>query len=155
MTGVCENERHLPELLRMRPAPGSRRRLAALLLAAAAALAGCGEERTFTAEEFTEKVNGEGVKLELGEELFTDTEDKELYAIELAQVASLPGAGDGHSGGSMSVYESAGGADEELASCKAAADLLCYRAANVVVVLEGGGIEAQQLGVAIERIAEE
>ena len=40
-------------------------------------------------------------------------------------------------------------------TCRAAADLLCYRAANVVVILEGGGIEAQRLGVAIQKLAEE
>ena len=121
---------------------------------AALALAGCGEGRTFTAEEFVDEVNAEGVKLEIGRELISDRPDQELYAVELGQVAELPG-GEGHAGGSMSVYEDAAGADDELASCKGAADLLCFRAANVVVVLEGGGIEAQQLGIAIERIAEE
>jgi hypothetical protein len=120
-----------------------------------ALLAGCGDGRTFTAEEFVEEVNGEGVQLRLGSELVTDREDKELYGVELEPVANLPGAGGAHSGGSMSVYEDSDGADEELASCEAAADLLCFRAANVVIVLEGGGIEAQQLGVAIERIADE
>jgi hypothetical protein len=121
---------------------------------AALALAGCGEGRTFTAEEFVEQVRAEGVKLELGRELLTDRDDQELYAIELEPVAELPG-GEGHAGGSISVSEDSDGADDELASCNAAADLLCFRAANVVVVLEGGGIEAEQLGVAIERIADE
>ena len=126
----------------------------AALAIVALALAGCGDDRNFTAEEFVEEVNGEGVKLELGRELLTDREDQALYAVELPQVARLPG-GEGHAGGSMSVSDDSDGADQELASCEAAADLLCYRAANVVVVLEGGGIEAQQLGVAIERIADE
>jgi hypothetical protein len=124
------------------------------LAIAALALAGCGEGRTFTAEEFVEEVNGEGVELELGRKLLTDRGDQELYAVELPQVAQLPGGEERHAGGSMSVYDDSGGADQELVSCKAAADLLCYRAANVVIVLEGGGIEAQQLGVAIERIAD-
>ena len=44
--------------------------------------------------------------------------------------------------------------DEEMNACQAAADLLCYRAANVVVILEGGGIEAQRLGVAIQKLAD-
>jgi len=126
----------------------------AALAVSALALAGCGEGRTFTAEEFVDEVNGEGVKLELGEELVTDREGQELYAVELAQVAELPG-GERHTGGSISVSDDADGADEELASCQAAADLLCFRAANVVVVLEGGGIEAEQLGVAIERVADD
>lgn len=127
--------------------------LAAVTLAATA-LAGCEDSRTFTAEEFVEEVNREGVSLELGEELITDSEDKEVHAVELPPVTELPGAERGHTGGSMSVYDDADGADEELASCEASADLLCYRAANVVVVLEGGGVEAQQLGIAIERLSD-
>jgi len=130
-----------------------RQALGAVL--AAVVLAGCSDGRTFTAEEFVEDVNAEGVKLELGERLISDQEDTEVYAVALEPVANLPGAEDRHAGGSISVSDDADGADEELASCRASADLLCYRAANVVVVLEGGGIEAQQLGVAIERIAED
>jgi hypothetical protein len=127
----------------------------ALTLMGAALVAGCGEGRTFTAEEFVDEVNDEGVKLELGEELVTDRDDQELYGVELEPVAELPGGADRHAAGSLSVSDDGEGADAELASCQAAADLLCFRAANVVVVLEGGGIEAEQLGVAIERIAEE
>jgi hypothetical protein len=100
-------------------------------------------------------VNEEGVKLELGEPLITDDESKELYAVELAQVSRLPGSEEGHAGGSLSVYDEPSGAEDELDSCSASADLLCYRLANVVVVLEGGGIEAQQLGVAVERLSED
>ncbi|MGH2923263.1 MAG: hypothetical protein ACRDKH_04455 [Solirubrobacterales bacterium] len=130
-------------------------RLAAVLAAAVLALlAGCGEGREFSAEEFVDAVNAEGVELRLGSELVTDQADKQLYAVELEPVAQLPG-GSGHAGGSIGVLDDSDAADAELASCEAAADLLCYRAGNVVVVLEGGGIEAQQLGVAIERVAEE
>ena len=154
MAGVCENRRrHRFELLRT--AGSGQTRLGALLLATLALAAGCGDDREFTAEEFVEEVNGEGVKLELGRELLTAREDQALYAVELPQVARLPGGAERHAGGSLSVSNDEDGADQELASCQAAADLLCYRAANVVVVLEGGGIEAQQLGVAIERIADE
>lgn len=119
--------------------------------------AGCGESRTFTAEEFVDEINDQGVELRLGEELFTDEEDKELYAVELDPVAELPdeAGGDGHTGGSLSIYEGTDGADREIENCRAAADLLCYQADNVVVVLEGGGIESQQLGVAIQRLSEE
>ena len=70
-------------------------------------------------------------------------------------MAKLPGADDHSTGGSLSVYDDTDGADEEIESCKATADLLCFQASNVVVVLEGGGIEAQQLAVAIERLSEQ
>lgn len=126
---------------------------AALLL-----IVGCGSERTFTASEFVNEVRANGVELTLGEELLSEEEDKELYAVELEP---LPGAKAGasngeHAGtsGSISVYEDIEGADDELATCRASADLLCYQAANIVVVLEGGGIEAQRLAVAMEKLAE-
>lgn len=124
---------------------------AAAALLAGLALTACGEGRSFTAEEFVDEVKAEGVEAELGDELFTDDEDAEVYALELEPVAKLPGA-DEHAGGSLSVYADGDGADEKYESCQGSADLLCYRAANVVVVLEGGGIEAERLGVAMERL---
>lgn len=119
------------------------------------ALPGCGEEKTYTAEEFVDQVNEEGVKLKLGEPLITDDSSKELFAVELAQVADLPGSGREPVSGSLSEYDEPSGAEDELDSCSASADLLCYRVANIVVVLEGGGIEAQQLGIAVERLGED
>lgn len=139
--------------MRLRRGHGYRAAGAAALTAAT--LAACGSEKTFTAEEFVDHVNEEGVKLELGEPLITDDESKELYAVELEPVSKLPGSESGHTGGSLSAYDDADGAEDELSSCSASADLLCYRAANIVVVLEGGGIEAQQLGVAVERLSED
>jgi hypothetical protein len=125
---------------------------AAILLVAA----GCGSERTFTAQEFVDEVSDEGVELHLGKPLFTTEGDKELYALELEPVADLPGEAHPHNAGSISAYDEADAADAEMQSCEASADLLCYRASNVVVVLEGGGgVETQQLGVAIQRLSEE
>ena len=124
---------------------------------AAAAIAGCGSEKTFTAEEFVDGINAEGVELRLGEPLLTDDESQELYAVALEPVSALPGSegGSGDIGGSLSVSEDGSGADQEMASCENSADLLCYRASNVVVVLEGGGIEAQRLAVAVQRLSED
>ena len=121
----------------------------------ACALLACGEEKTYTAQEFVDQVNEEGVKLKLGEPLITDDESKELFAVELAPVSNLPGSEPGAVAGSLSAYDEPSGAEDELESCGASADLLCYRLANIVVVLEGGGIEAQQLGVAVERLSED
>ena len=133
--------------------------IAVLALTALLSLAGCSEEPSFGAQEFVDEINSEGVELRLGEELFTDQEDKQLYAVELEPLpgADLPGeeGGHGHTAGSLSVHDDSSGAAREIEKCQASADLLCYRAANVVVVLEGGGIEAQQLGIAIQRLADE
>ena len=125
------------------------------LVALTCPFAACGKEKTFTAEEFVDQVNEEGVKLKLGEPLITDDESKQLFAVELPPVSNLPGSEPGPVAGSLSEYDEPSGAEDELASCGASADLLCYRLANIVVVLEGGGIEAQQLGVAVERLSED
>jgi hypothetical protein len=126
---------------------------------AALALAGCGGQARFTTEEFVDGVVGQGVKLRLGEPLVTEEEGKELYAVELAPVGGPRLDSQGEpvtAGGSLSVYdENQGDPDAELETCERAADLLCYRAANVVVVLEGGGLEARQLGVAMQRLVDE
>ena len=153
MVQVCQ-----PACLAMEGTTGRPAAVAAALLAAGACLAACGDEGTFTAESFVAEVNAQGVELRLGEALVTEEEDKELYAIELEPVGR-PGTdsqGDEpHAGGSLSVYESdEGDPDDELRTCEEAADLLCYRAANVVVVLEGGGIESQQLGMAMQGLSE-
>jgi hypothetical protein len=128
-------------------------------LAIALGLSACGGEARFTATEFVDGVNQQGVKLRLGEPLTTEEEGKELYAVELEPPGRprLDSQGEPvHSGGSLSVYdENEGAPDTELETCDQTADLLCFRAANVVVVLEGGGIEARQLGVAIEGLADE
>jgi len=128
---------------------------AAALVIISCALAACGEEETFTAQDFVDRVNDEGVKLKLGKPLIADDESKELFAVELAPVSQLPGSEPGAIAGSLSAYDEPSGAEDELSSCSASADLLCYRLANIVVVLEGGGIEAQQLGVAVERLSED
>ena len=137
----------------MRAAPAALAAALALVLAGT----GCGGGQTFTAEEFVRDVNREGVKLKLGEPLTTDEEGKELYAIELEPLEGPRVDSEGeevHAGGSLSVYDD-GGADAEYETCRQAADLLCYQLANVVVVLEGGGIEADQLGLALQKLAGE
>jgi len=126
--------------------------LGAALLALVAAA--CGSDRKLTAEEFVDEVNAEGVELRLGKPLISEDEEKEVYAVELESLAELPGSAHGHTGGSLTVHEDSGEAEDAIGACEDSADLVCYRAANIVVVLEPGGIEAQQLGVAIERLAE-
>jgi hypothetical protein len=138
--------------------------LAAVLLGLAAS--SCTQERTFGADEFIDEVRQEGVELTLGEPLITDDESKELYALTLEPLPGSPPDGHAgepeheeeegheheHGGGSLSVYDDNAGADEGMGACQAAADLLCYRAANIVVILESGGLEAQRLGVAMQKL---
>lgn len=128
----------------------------AAAVAAALALAACGEEPSFSAEGFVRDVNREGVALALGEPLTTEEPGKELYAVELRPLAGPRLDSEGEpllTGGSLSVYDRDSAAEPEYESCRRAADLLCYRLANVVVVLEGGGLEVRQLGVAMQRLS--
>ena len=130
-------------------------RCTAVLAIGAIAASGCGDGETMTREEFLDSIREQGVEIELGRELLTTEPGKELYAIELEPVSpALPGDVEAHTGGSLAVHDDTESADRSLERCQASADLLCYRAANVVVVLEGGGIEAQRLGAAMQNLAE-
>jgi hypothetical protein len=137
--------------------PGRVRRIAAGALVAVAAIAACGDEPTLSAQKFVQEVNRQGVELRLGEPLVTDDQGKELYAVELEPLTGprVDSHGDPiHSGGSLSVYDDSDGANGEYANCRRATDLLCYRLDNIVVVLEGGGLETRQLGLAMQRLAD-
>jgi hypothetical protein len=129
-------------------------------IALALAVSSCSNERTLGVDEFVTDVNEQGVELTLGERLSASDEDKEIYAIELEPLegeAAPPeegGHGHAHTAGSLYVYDDNAGAEDELEACRVAADLVCYRAANVVAILEGGGIEARRLGVAIQKLAD-
>ena len=126
-------------------------------------IAGCGSEKTFTAPEFVDQVREQGVPLSLGHELASGGGADHLYAITLPRLPGEPPPAPGEEGaangpnGSLYVYDDTGGASDELDACRASAGLLCFRAANVVVVLdqEDAGIAAQRLGLAIRRLSSE
>jgi hypothetical protein len=116
----------------------------ATIVVAVLVLAGCSSQRTFSAEEFVTQVKDQGVELELGQPLATNDPSKKIYALTLTEAT-----------GSLYVYEDTGAADDGMQACRAGGGLLCYQAGNVVVVLEEGGIEAQRLAVAIQKLAED
>lgn len=111
-----------------------------------------------SAQEFVDEANANGATLVLEEELTTEEEDKSLRAVSLRP---LGGGRVGHSAspapgrihGTLAVYDDADGADRGIEECRAAVEFLCYRAANVVVRLEGNGVEAARLAAAMERMA--
>lgn len=114
---------------------------------ALAALAGCGGEKTFDAEGFTDALNEEGAGLVLGGTLPNQQESVDVYGIALE---------DG-GGGSITVTENVAAGEAEYDRCEAAPTLLCYRASNVVLILEDGlspesraSLEAALRGVATE-----
>jgi hypothetical protein len=141
------------------PGRGIKRIAALGAVAAVAALAGCGEERTLTASEFVDQVNEQGVAVRLGRQLQTTGGAEQLHAITLPPLPGEPARERGHEGGggasgSLYVYDDGGAASDQLEACRASAGLICFRAANVVVVLdeESGALGVQRLGVAIKRL---
>ena len=131
----------------------------ALLALAAALIAGCGGQPTLSASEFVDRINGEGVSIELGRKLATSGGADELHAVELPPLPGegkpAPGseAGRGASG-SLYVFDDTGGADDQLEACRASGGLFCFRAQNVVVVLDedSSPLEVRRLGVAVSRL---
>ena len=103
----------------------------AVLAAVVPLLAGCGEERTFDAEEFVEEANARGAGMELGEPLSSADPGSEVHAVELASSATQV-----HGGGSLIVVDDVESGQAEFTRCESAASLTCYRAANVVLRLE-------------------
>jgi hypothetical protein len=138
------------------------RPLAALALALVSLLAaGCGGGQTFTASQFIDRINAQGVSFELGRQLTSGGNAKELYAVKLpplpGEPAPAPGSeGDGGASGTLYVFGDTGAADEQREACRGSGGLLCFQASNVVVVLddEGSGLEAQRLAVAMKRLAD-
>jgi len=135
------------------------RRLATLALAIAALpVTGCGDTQTFTASEFVDRINAQGVSIELGRRLQSGADDKELFAVRLPPLPGQPPPPQGSEGGpgasgSLYVFDDTGGADAQIDACHRSGGLVCFQAANIVVVLEDGGLEAQRLAVAVKRLA--
>lgn len=101
--------------------------------------AGCGDgERTFEAGEFVEAMNENGAALELGEGLTDDQEGIDVYDVSLAQVGAPQGAGGEHSerGASLILAANTETAIDEYDRCESAVSLVCFRAANAVLILD-------------------
>jgi hypothetical protein len=113
-------------------------RVAAVTLVTVLAVAGCGGERTFEPSEFVDEANAEGAGLVLGEPLTSIEEGVDVYALSFEEEPGEQGAAGehAHSGGSMIVTEDAGAAKEEHGRCEEAVTLVCYRAANVVLMFD-------------------
>ncbi|HEX5894350.1 MAG TPA: hypothetical protein VFY33_05945 [Solirubrobacterales bacterium] len=138
--------------------------LAAAFLFATVAVAGCGNEQTFTASEFAEEVNEQGVEMRIGRQL-QSSEGNELHEITLPRLPGLPPpapgeheeeqAGEKGVPGTLYVFDDSGAAEVQTAACRSSGGLVCYRAGNVVLLFEETGIEVQRLAVAMQQLAEE
>jgi hypothetical protein len=112
-------------------------------LLAAAVLAACGDERQFDAQELVVEINEHGAGIQLGEPLTTAQEDLELYAVRLAG-AKPPGPAttegtppaDVHAAGTLTITDGDDAGLAEYERCEGAASLICFRAANAVLIFE-------------------
>jgi hypothetical protein len=127
---------------------------------AALALAGCGGAAYEDAREFVDAANAEGAGLELGPSLSSSNPENEIYAVELEGArdpADAREAGQAHlGGGSVTVTPSDDDARLEYEECEASVTLLCYRAGNVALLLEGeiDAAERARVDEAISALAE-
>lgn len=109
---------------------------------ALAVAVGCGGERTFSGEELVAELNTSGAEVALGEPLASSQESIEVYGLTFAEPSSATEPGEQHGGGSLTVTDDVEAARAEFAQCEGAVTLLCYRAANVVIVLEDSATKA-------------
>ena len=121
--------------------------------------AGCGSEHSFTAAEFVNRINDEGVTMRLGKRLPGGANARELYAVRLPPLPREPPPPRGSEGepgasGTLYVFGDSGAAGDQLEACRRAVGLACFQASNVVVVLneESSPIEAGRLAIAIKRL---
>ena len=108
----------------------------------ALAAAGCGQ-KTFTTEQFVEEANAEGAQMILGAELYSNDSDVTVHDVSF------------RSGGAATIRVDANvdGAKTAYASCSNQPAFLCYRASNVVVIVQGRPPGAGPLEQAISALA--
>jgi hypothetical protein len=114
--------------------------LTALLLALATA--GCGE-KVFTTQEFVDDANAEGAGIILGAELYSNDDSVDVHDVsfESGGAATIRVAADSDS--ALTAY----------ASCERQVEFLCFRAANVLVIVQGRPPGAGPLEQAIAALA--
>ena len=130
---------------------GTWGRAAPALLGALALASGCGSEQTFSAEEFVEEANAHGAGLSLGAPLQTAREEGfELRTVELAQDEAEAGAGAAHehAGGTLTITPDPSAGAAEFERCERAASLICFRAANAVLLFEDALEPQEQVRIA-------
>jgi len=118
--------------------------------ACALVLLGCANNTTFTASEFVDKINSEGLRMELGPRQPAGADAREIFVVRLPP---LPREPDNGATGTLYEYGGSDGAEDRMRACHSSGGLLCYRVQNIVVVLENGGLEAARLSVAVRRLA--
>jgi hypothetical protein len=102
-------------------------------------VASCGNgEPTFDPEGFVREANAHGAGLVLGSSLPSSREDAEVRELSLDESEDHATSADQpHGGGSLTVMRDSDEAVAEWERCESSASLICFRAANVVLIFEG------------------
>lgn len=114
----------------------------AALAASTLAAAGCGQ-KTFSTDEFVDEANAQGAEMILGTELYSNDP-----AVSVHDVSFKSGGA-----ATLRVDEDVEGAKAAYASCSQQPEFLCYRASNVVVIVQGRPPGAGPLEQAIAALA--
>ncbi len=123
----------------------ARHSAVAVLASSLILLSGCGG---LDAESFTEQIRQQGVEIELGKSLRSEQEGLKVYDFKIAPIDST----SSEARGTLEVFGSEEAATEGWTRCLAAADLTCYRAGEIVVVLPSDGLEQRRLAAAMQRL---
>jgi hypothetical protein len=142
------------------PIGGSALRLPAALALIALLAAGCGSERKLTAAEFVEEMNANGASLQLGPVITQNPDGADVNETKItgtAPTATGEGSKPVPSGSAtLIVLDDSGAAEDEYARCQDSQALTCFRAANVVLRVEGlEQTDQALLTTAIEGLADE
>lgn len=133
------------------------RRAVALMLAGPAlalALASCGGERHFDADEIVEEMNARGTELAVGEQLPSTEADVEVRV--LAVSGEEPSPSHEEAAGTVVILDDADAARAEFERCQAAISFVCFRAANVVLRFTNlDGAQLERITAALRAIETE
>jgi hypothetical protein len=116
-------------------------RLAVALALIALLGAGCGSERKLTAGEFVDEMNANGASLALGHVITQNPDGADVIEVKLthtAPTATGEGTRPAPSGSAtLLVLDDSSAAEDEYSRCQGSPDLTCFRAANIVLRVEG------------------
>ena len=110
-------------------------------LATSLAMAGCGGEHIFTAQDFVEEMNDNGAALALGPVLTKNPDGADVYTVRLTEfapsaVGQKPPPSDVHGAATLLIAADPEAGREEFDRCEGAPILTCFRASNAVLRVE-------------------
>ena len=118
--------------------PGAIAAIVSIAILVVLALASCGDEKTFTPEDFVAEMNEVGAGIVLGDVLTTNEAGVDVQTIIFSDATgeSTRGGEEGQGSGTLLAFEGVTEAETDFARCGGAPSLICFRTANVVLRFE-------------------